>query len=256
MLTPPLPAGSQPYQAVPAYNVPSYPPAYGAAPYYVGRAPAEHAGDPRWSDAHVDRVVLVPTAETHPAGTWYFSTYEIVILQAGYALSDRTQLTLTTIPPLSGEPAVPLDLSLKAVLARSRRVRVAAMGSASGVLGLESGEAVVGRVGGAAQLCFDDRCRSSISTAVNLVLGGPLVVLGDGAGAILRASDLFAFLVEVQSVVPIAREAGEIHVLAGAVGARFSGRRWAVDVALEAPLDRRANPAVAPVIVGTYRFLP
>ena len=40
-------------------------------------------------DPQGDRVVLLPTATTHPAGTFYFSNYELIIFQAGYAFTDR-----------------------------------------------------------------------------------------------------------------------------------------------------------------------
>jgi len=211
--------------------------------------------DARFTDAHVDRVVFVPTAETHPAGTVYLSSYDIVGLQGGVALGDRTQLTLSFVPPLSREPVVPLDLTLKTVLARAPRVRVAAMVSASGVLGTDEGAIALGRVGGVAQLCFDDACRSSVSTAGNLVLAGSVLVLANGVGAIVRASNLFAVLVELQSVLPLSRDGGQINVLGGALGFRLSGRVWAVDLALEGPLDRHASPAVLPVLVASVRFL-
>jgi hypothetical protein len=223
-----------------------------AAPY---SPPTEHVvRDARFTDAHVDRVVLVPTAETHPAGTVYLSSYDIVGLQAGYALGDRTQVTLSFVPPLSREPVVPLDVSLKTVLVRSTRVRVAAMVSASGILGLDEGATAVGRVDGVTQLCFDDACRSSVSTAANLMLAGPALILADGVGAVVRASDLFAFLFELQSVLPLSRDGGRINVLAGAVGFRLSGRVWAVDLAFEGPLDRHTSPQAVPVVIATVRF--
>jgi hypothetical protein len=219
-------------------------------------APAEHAGDPRWNDAHLDRVVLVPTAETHPAGTWYVSSYEILLLQAGYALTDRTQLSLTMFPYFTKDPLIPLDLSLKGVLVRSPRVRVAAMGSFSSLIGYEGGAAALGRLGGVTQLCFDDSCRSSVSTAANLLLAGGVVLVADGVGAVIRTSDLFAFLIEAQSVLPLGGAAGDYHALAGALGFRLSGRAWAVDLAFETPLDHKTNPQVIPVLAATYRFLP
>src|SRR5581483_4412587 len=245
------PAGPAPSATATTYapSPPAYAPLYAPPPL----APAV-VRDARFTDAHVDRVVLVPTAETHPAGTVYLSSYDLVGLQAGYALGDRTQLTLSFVPPLSRDPVVPLDLTLKAVIARSRRVRVAAMASATGIIGLDEAESAIGRVGAVTELCFDDACRSSVNTAANLSLAGRYLVLADGVGAILRASDLFAVLVELQSVLPISHQGGQIHAVAGALGARLSGRVWAVDLALEAPLDRRARPQAVPVLVATVRF--
>lgn len=205
----------------------------------------------------MDRVILLPTAETHPSGTFYLTSYEIVILQAGFALGDRTQLSLTIVPPFGKDPLLPIDLSLKAVVARTERVRVAAIGSATGLIGFEQGEAMLGRVGGVTQLCFDVQCRSSASMSGNLALGGPALIFGNGIGTILRTSDLAAFLFEVQSLIPIGRAAADVHGIAGAGGIRFSGRSWAVDLALEVPLDRRGNlPPALPFVAATYRFLP
>jgi hypothetical protein len=217
--------------------------------------PDAHAGDPRWHDAHVDRVILVPTAETHPAGTWYLSSYEIVLLQIGYALSDRAQLSFSIAPIFSKDPLVPIDLTLKGVVARSDRVRVAAMASATGLLGYQSTEAIVGRLGGVVQLCFDSECRSSVSTLANAVLAGS-VIFADGVGAVLRTSDHVALLLELESVIPLSRENGQINALGGAAGVRFSGTRWGVDLALGGPLDRRTRPQLLPFLAATYRFLP
>ena len=46
---------------------------------------------------------------------------------------------------------------------------------------------------------------------------------------------LFAILAELQSAVPLESRFGQINGLAGALGMRFSGRVWAVDVAAEGP---------------------
>lgn len=202
--------------------------------------------------------MLFPTAETHPKGTLYLSSYEIAFLQVGYAVSDRAQVTLSIVPLFFTEdPLVPVDLSVKGVLARERRFRFAATASGSGFLGFEQGEAFLGRFGSVAQLCFDDSCRSSANVNAHLVLGGPALLAMTGVGFIARTSDLVALLFEFQSLVPVAREAADVHGVAGAFGVRFSGASWAVDLALDAPLDRRGNlPPVLPLLVGTYRFLP
>jgi len=239
-------------------GAPPPPPAPVAYPVYAAAPappPDPHAGDQRWKDAHVDRVLLVPTAETHPAGTWYLSSYEVLLLQLGYALSDRAQLSFTIFPYFTKDPLIPMDLTLKAVLMRRGRARVAAMGSATGLLGYQSTEAIVGRMGGVVQLCFDDACRSSVSTTANAVLAGSLILM-DGIGAIVRTSDSVALLLEAESVLPLSRNTGQINALAGAFGVRFSGRSWGIDLALGGPLDRRTKPQLLPFLAATYRFLP
>src|SRR5215207_9903571 len=65
-------------------------------------APATLAG-PRYRDAHYDRILIAPTAETNPKGSFYATSYEIVLLQFGYAVSDFTQISITGTPPLGEE---------------------------------------------------------------------------------------------------------------------------------------------------------
>jgi hypothetical protein len=198
-------------------------------------------------------VLLVPTAETHPAGTVYFSDYEIVGLQAGYALSDRTQLSLTFVPPLSKDIIVPLDLTLKGVIVRTPRVRVAATASVTGLYGLNEGSATVGRVGGITQFCFDDYCRGSINMGATVALVG-VAIVADGVGFVYRTGRSMAILAEVQSVLPLGNQAAQVHALGAAVGLRFTGKRAAVDLGLEGPLDRKTKPQVVPIVAVTVRF--
>jgi hypothetical protein len=208
--------------------------------------------DRRYTDAHVDRVVFAPTAETHPEGTLYFSSYEIVLLQAGYAVSDRTQVTLTAMPPLRNEAIVPFDLSVKTVLARAPEFRVAAMGSVSGISGTDLGTGVVGRAGGVVQLCFEGACRSSISIASNVVLLGPAIFVGNGAGLVLRASPHISVLFEVDAAIPIGSTGNQYNGIAVAPGIRFTGEHLALDLAFAHALDVLEGPAV-PFLAATYR---
>ena len=73
--------------------------------------PPEEPRDIRFRDANVDRVIAVSTAETHPAGTFYFTDYEIAVLSVGYSISDRVQLTLTGLPPTFEDAPYFVDLA-------------------------------------------------------------------------------------------------------------------------------------------------
>ena len=86
-------------------------------------------GAPRFRDAHIDRLLLSPTAETHPKGSFYVTDYEIVFLQLGYAVTDSTQISLSATPPLGEAGVVPTDLSVKTVLLRAPHVRTCDTGS-------------------------------------------------------------------------------------------------------------------------------
>jgi len=207
--------------------------------------------DHRYTDAHVDRVIIAPTAETHPQGTLYFSSYEVVLLQAGYAVSDHTQVTLTGAPPLANEKILPLDLTLKTVVARAPEYRVAALASVSGIAGIEQGTVVVGRLGGVAQLCFERTCRSSVSVATNVLLVGQAIITS-GIGLIARATDHFSVLLEVDSLVPVGRDVAIYGGLAIGPGFRFSGEHLGFDFAFMHALDVLEGPGV-PFIAFTYR---
>ena len=211
--------------------------------------------DRRYADAHVDRVLLVPTAETHPEGTFYLSSYEIVLLQAGYAVSDRTQITLTSMPPLPKEQILPLDLSLKTVLVRAPEFRVAALASVSGIAGLEEGTGLLGRAGGVVQLCLERTCRSSVSIGTSVALAGPAIIAGTGAGLILRATRVLSFLLEVDSAIPLGTVANQVNGIVAAPGLRLSGEHLGLDLAFARRIDMLDSIAV-PFIAATYRTSP
>ena len=187
----PAPAPSQ----APTPGYPAFPPPYNPYPYYprYGYPPPTYAPPPdprveqrrlRTGEAHADHVILMPTAYTHPAGTVYFSSIDIVLLQAGYAISDDTQVTLSGTPPLGEDNVFPLDLSLKNAFVNEGPVRVAAIGSITGIAGLDEGNFFLGRIGGAAQLCFDTPCKSSASVASRSPMA-PASLAGLGRGAFL-----------------------------------------------------------------------
>jgi hypothetical protein len=239
----------------------------------VGLAAARHAGahgrdggftpapepafTPRVADAHADRVMILPTGTTHPEGTVYLSSYEIAILQVGYAFAEDAQLSLTATPPLGEEGVFPVDLSLKVVVGRDDYVRVAAIGSASGIIGLEEGNFLLGRVGGVTQFCFDLACESSVTIGGTALLAGPATLALAGVGFVWRVASWAAFLLEVDTLIPLGTETGEYSGIAVLPGFRLPYRTWALDLGIVRPLDVEEQPApVIPFIAFTYRFLP
>ncbi|MEZ4220436.1 MAG: hypothetical protein R3B13_05850 [Polyangiaceae bacterium] len=243
-------------RAAPATPSPVYRP-----PAFVGPAaqPATASSEPsraRVGDAHLDRVVIQPTAMTQPEGTLYLSTTDIVFLQVGYAFSDSTQLTLTGTPPLGEDAIYPLDLTLKTSVAGHGPVRAALLGSFTGLFGLEEGGAVVGRAGGVVQLCFDRPCETSASLATTALLAGPAVILVPGAGFVWRVAPWAAVLLEADTLMPIGSEASEYHGAAISAGFRLPYRTWALDLTLLRPLGVDEPPEVLPLLTFTYRVLP
>ena len=176
-------------------------------------------------------MLLLPTAYTHPKGTVFVSNYEIFVFQVGYALTDYTQISLTALP-LPSESLTVLDLSLKTAVVRTDLVRAAAIGSISGLVGDDIGAIFLGRVGGVAQLCFGRRCDSSLSLSSNVALAGPLMLMVNGVGGILRASEHVSFIGELSTMVPLGTVGGEFNGALAGGGLRLHYDHWAFDFSL------------------------
>lgn len=206
-------------------------------------APAD-LGEP-----HADRVVLSPTAYTHPRGTFFLSSYDVIFLQAGYALTDRTQLSVTASPPIGrpGEVRIAfVDATLKSALVRQGLVRAAAFGSVSGAA-TSDGLLLIGRLGGVAQLCFRGECQSSLSLSSSLLLTGQ-VVIANGVGATIRAGRYLSFLVEVDTVIPLRSDGDSGSAILAGGGVRLHFRRFALD------LSMLGGTVPIPLLAATYRW--
>jgi hypothetical protein len=204
------------------------------------------------SDPQADRVVLLPTAFTHPRGTVFFSTYDIAILQAGYAVTDDTQLTLTALP-VPSESFTILDLSAKTVVYRGAWFRAAALGSASGAVGGDIGAIFIGRVGGVAQGCLRRACDSSLVLSSNVALVGPVLLMANGVGAIVRLGERVSFLGELATLIPIGSVGGEFNGGTVSGGIRLHYRNWGFDFTALHPF--RSEAPLLPLLTATYRSL-
>lgn len=224
----------------------------------VSGAPPGRLGAPRLRDAHQDRVLIAPTAETNPAGSFYATAYEIVLLQLGYSLTDSTQISLTATPPLGEEGVIPGDISIKTVVLREPHVSVAAIASASGLVGFEEFSGFLGRAGGAITLCADAvACPLSFSLGTSVALAGPASLWFNGVGVSWRLGRIVSILAEVDTVVPLAEPVGEANGVLGGLGVRLSGRAWGVDLALMKAGKARAEASnLVPFVAVTYRYVP
>ncbi|HKY38463.1 MAG TPA: hypothetical protein VJN18_21115 [Polyangiaceae bacterium] len=213
---------------------------------------------PRYRDAHHDRLLITPTAETNPKGSFYITSYEIILLQIGYAISDFTQVSITATPPLGPDAVVPGDISIKTVVLREPRVSVAAIASATGILGFEEFSGFLGRAGGAVTLCADPHeCRLCFSLGTSLALAGPASIWFNGVGVNFRVSRLVSLIAELDTLLPLSEPVGEANGALGGVGVRLSGRAWGVDLALlKAGKARSSGSDLIPFIAGTYRYVP
>jgi hypothetical protein len=221
--------------------------------YAVGATPPPGSARVPADDPQADRGVIAPTAYTHPKGTFYVSDYELAILQFGYAITDDTQLTVTGVPPVSAEQIFVVDLTLKTTLHRGGRVRVAALGSTSGIAAKELGVIGVGRVGGVVQLCLAGDCASSLSLTSDVTLAGFLVML-NGATAIYRLGRVTSLLGELDTLVPLGKDSGELNGALASGGLRFGWTNWGLDVALLHTLG--GTRVTRPFLALTYRSVP
>ena len=232
-------------------------PAPAAHPPLPPAASAATRDGRRHGDAHQDRLLLSPTADTHPEGSFYATSYYIVLLQLGYAVSDRTQISVTATPPLGEEGVLPADVSIKTVLLREPHVSVAGIVSASGLLGVEEFSGFLGRVGGVATFCADAaRCRLGFSISSNVALAGPASLLFNAVGVNFHAGSIVSLIAEVDSAIPLAEPVGEANGVLGGAGGRLSGRAWGVDLALMSAGKAKGDVAVFPFLAATYRYVP
>jgi hypothetical protein len=203
-------------------------------------------------------VLIASTAETNPAGSFYATGYEIILLQVGYSVTDSTQISLTATPPLGEEGVIPADVSIKTVVLREPHVSVAAIGSASGILGFQEFGGFLGRAGGAITLCADAaRCALSFSLNSSLALAGPASVWFNAVGVSWRVGRLVSLLAELDTLLPLSEPVGEANGMLGGLGVRLSGRAWGVDLALMKAGKARAEASgILPFIAATYRYVP
>jgi hypothetical protein len=223
----------------------------------------------RHTDAHADRVLLVPTAETHPKGTLFATAYDLVVLSAGYALSDRVQTSVTGTTDGHGGF---VDLDLKANVLRSRFLRVAVLTSIDFVHTREGEDLLLGRIGASGQFCFELACRTSVTLHAMLIgqdEPDTLLPVGIGAGFIARVSSALSVLLEYDMLVNASRDLEfiDLPVFAVGYGARIStAPSWALDVALLRRMQSDASVRVTPpqlfdllgvpLLAFTYRGVP
>jgi hypothetical protein len=245
---PPAYAAPPSYQAYPPPPLPGTP-----APESVARVAAPPPGSARVPshDPQADRGIIAPTAYTHPRGTFYVSDYDLAFLQLGYAFTDDTQLSITGVPPLGQEEVAFVDLTLKSTIYRGGRVRVAGLGSASGVGSKDFGVQGVGRAGGVVQLCLvRTSCESSVSISTNVALMGTLIMF-NGASGIIRLGRPVSLLAELDTLVPLGQAAGELNGALAGGGVRFHWRRVGFDLTLMRALG--SSHATVPILAFTYR---
>ncbi len=270
----PVPVVVAPSPAAPPASTPlAPPPAIAiAAPVAPPAPPTFVAGqspdDVRFRDAHVDRVVLAPTAETHPKGTFYVSDYELLFLQLGYAVTDDLQLSVAGLLPVTSDQPLFFDFGAKLNVFRGEAFRAAVFGALDVVTSTTGRDdsAFAGRVGAVGQICFERTCQSSLSlTAGTLAASGMHKVLPyfGAAGFVLHASSRVSLLAEPSVVGATSfdglTEGGALFAIG--YGLRIAGPNFGLDLTFVDPIAGTAGGAVGstnmpmgiPFVAFTYR---
>lgn len=241
-------------------------PADSTAPSPPAEAPSDDSlsdQDLRYRDANADRLVLVPTAETHPKGTFYFSAYELIFWQFGYAATDHFQVSLTTWPPIVDEQPIFFDLSGKFNVLRRPDWRLAVT-FGSPFVSFDDEWVFVPRAGVIGQYCYTANCEGSVTLAVtgNMAVASqpssnvPRLVTGH-VGVLQRVSELLSLVLEVDTGAAAAASDFE---LADAIlldyALRISGRNFGVDVGFIRPIGEDVDTGLLlglPWVSFTYR---
>lgn len=252
---PPTPeAYGQPQQ--PVYVPPIVIPATEAPP-----ARPEHA---RTDDANADHIVLGSTAFTAPKGSVYFSDYDIFLIQAGVAVTDNFQLTLTSLLPVVEDQPFFLDVSAKVAFLQTPRFHMAAIGSLLGITNAGVDVPVVGRLGLVATACITANCYVNASASALFWFTSEttsVVPVTLNLGVSARLAGIFSLLAEVNGLATIgsARVSSDLFrqgVLIG-YGARFSNANFGFDLTFVKPivkgLDDFPLPFGVPWLTFTYR---
>lgn len=235
---PPAPPPSPPPTGAATGDEPAEPTARGTA----GNRP----NDVRFLDAHADRVIFGSTAETHPKGTFFFSDYEILLLQFGYAVTDDLQLSLTGLPPIVKDQPYFFDFGAKLNVVRGDVFRAALTGAfdvvTAGGTGTDNGPYYGGRLGAAGQFCFEMTCGSSVS-----ISGGTIITSGikqvfpiyGAVGFIAKLSPLVSLLAEPQLLGALGTGSGNVDsggFFSFGYGVRLSGKHFGVDITFIKPV--------------------
>jgi hypothetical protein len=252
---------------------------YAQTPQATSAAPAPAPSrapailDSRDRDPHVDRVLLVPTAETQPQGTAFMTAYELILPQVGYAFSDRLQVSLFGFTDFSGGGF--FELRVKANVLRLPLLRIAVGASVDYLFfdDVDEGEdedLLIVRPDAVLQLCFERLCRSSLSIAGSAVMHAQtelLLPIMAGAGVTLYVVPALSFLLEYSAMFNAADDldlvALPLHQVSYGVRVSWT-RSWALDVGLLRVLNPERDIVTkqpqlfdllgVPLLAISYRF--
>jgi len=212
-------------------------------------------------DANSGRGWLAPTALTAPAGTWTFSDFELLVVSAGYSVTDEIQISASTLLPIVSDMPLWVLLNGKAQVIKAGRVRGAVQAALTHVSADGDGASAL-QVGGALTYCIDADCHSHVSGFLGAGFAHedqsavPFVVAATGA---FRLGKHIKLILEADTGFI----AGEIDAVAdgflGWYGVRFTSSFLGVDLGFMKPICDDCGsdelPMGIPFVSFSYRNL-
>ena len=270
-----VPAIASAQEAPPPPAAPPIAPMTAPAPVagQVTAPPAELPADiARLEDPNIDRVFLMPSADTQPKGTLAFNDYELFLLGLTYGVTDNFQVSATALAPIVEEMPIVLSGSGKLRLVSEGRVHFALQGtltyledrSDSDFEGDSEGSALGLSAGALATFCLDAPCRSALHASVTGFLpvaentsSGDFAVVYS-AGATIKVAKHVKLLGEVTSA-GISESNGGFDAAEGALlsyGVRFFSDSVAGDIGFVKPVGEGGDDELVagiPFINFTFR---
>jgi hypothetical protein len=217
-------------------------------------APTPAADNSTDAEPGSDHSFVTPSAMTPRAGTWSFSSYEIVGASLSYSPSDSVQITGATV--IAGDFVG--SMSAKVRLISSGQTHLALHGGF--VTTNNSNDNSYGGAGLAGTYCFSTSCRSRINGYLGVIgnfnAGSDSVTVGSLSGS-FELTRGFQAMIEYDTGSNGNSSSNDPGLLT--YGARLSASNFSVDLGLvryyEGGTDRTGNdlPLGLPYIGMTYR---
>jgi hypothetical protein len=223
-----------------------------------------------FEDANAGRNWLSPTALTPPGGTWSFSDYELLLVGASYAVTDKFLLSVTSMIPIDG--AFFAFASAKLQLLKAGPLRFAIQGSfalvsantsvdSNGNTTSSTSTGGGGLIGGALTYCADSGCFTHLDAYVGAAFDyqtNPVVPVAFAGALTARIARHVRLLLEVDSAGLLGNDiSGVADGVLAWYGLRFTSKQIGVDVGLVEPVcsgcSNSVFPIGFPVVTFTYR---
>jgi hypothetical protein len=204
------------------------------------------------SDPDVNSVMLTPTPETLPRGDMYFRSFELILLNYGYALTNTTDLSIGALFPISSTwNFVSLGIKQKILDRKRHDVGVAVSGNVTFPAGVGNS---FGLLMGIVGIGNEDR-------SLNAALGTSFVEHNEASffyliGADYRVSETIKLIAEFGDEANFIEDDDENLQGAMNLGVKFFGERISASLSGIRPIwDGEGDSFVAyPLVVVSVHF--